>query len=116
MATDITTLAIQLQSKEAESGLKTFNDLLTAGSKNAKGMEHMTIGVDVDEAVRQLSVFKASFDNIATAAQNIHFDLGMNMPTMLAPPPVEPAHAPTSISIRRIIRASCGHWLKSAVA
>ena len=91
MATDITTLAIQLQSKEAESGLKTFNDLLTAGSKNAKGMEHMTIGVDVDEAVRQLSVFKASFDNIATAAQNIHFDLGMNMPTMLAPPPVEPA-------------------------
>ena len=85
MANDITTLAIALQSKEAEANLKTFNELLDAGSDKAKRMERMTIAVDVEEAVRQLSAFKQSFDDIAASAQNIHFDLGTNMP-MLTPP------------------------------
>ena len=86
MANDITTLAIALQSKEAEANLKTFNELLDAGSDKAKRMENMTIAVDVDAAVRQLAAFKQSFDDIAASAQNIHFDLGTNMP-MLTPPP-----------------------------
>lgn len=86
MANDITTLAIALQSREAEANLKTFNELLTEGSDKAKRMERMTIAVDVDAAVRQLSAFKQSFDDIAASAQNIHFDLGTNMP-MLTPPP-----------------------------
>lgn len=86
MANDITTLAIELRSREAEANLKTFNELLATGSDKAKRMERMTIGVDVDEAVRQLSAFKRSFDDIAESARNIHFDLGTNMP-MLTPPP-----------------------------
>lgn len=85
MANDITTLAITLQSREAEANLKTFNELLTEGSDKAKRMERMTIAVDVDAAVQQLAAFKASFDDIAKSAQNIHFDLGTNMP-MLTPP------------------------------
>ena len=87
MANDITTLAIALQSREAEANLKTFNELLVTGSENAKKMESMTIGVNVDEAVRQLAAFKQSFDDIAASAQNIHFDLGTNMPQMATPPP-----------------------------
>ena len=86
MATDITTLAIALQSKEAESSLKAFNDLLTTGSANAKKMENMSIGVDVSAALKELAALKAGYDDIAKSAANIHFDLGMNMPTMLAPP------------------------------
>ena len=87
MANDITTLAIELRSREAEANLKTFNELLDAGSNKAKRMERMTIAVDVDAAVRQLSAFKQSFDDIAASAQNIHFDLGTNMPQMATPPP-----------------------------
>ena len=86
MANDITTLAIALQSREAETNLKTFNELLTAGSKNAKAMENMKIGVDVNAALKELEAFKASYEDIAKTAQNIHFDLGVNMPT--AAPPV----------------------------
>ena len=83
MATDITTLAIQLQSREAENSLKTFNDLLTEGSKNAKSMEHIKIRMDVEEALKGLSDFKAGFDDIAKTAKDIHFDLGtFSMPTI----------------------------------
>ena len=81
MATDITTLAIALQSKEAETSLKTFNELLTTGSANAKKMERMSIGVDVSAALKELAALKAGYDDIAKSAANIHFDLGMNMPT-----------------------------------
>ena len=90
MANDITTLAIELQSKEAETSLQTFNALLSEGSKNAKAMERLPIGVDIDEAVRQLSLFKDSFDDIAKRAGDIHFDLGVNMPTAFAAPRPEP--------------------------
>ncbi|MDD6338327.1 MAG: hypothetical protein PUC15_08110 [Lentisphaeria bacterium] len=86
MATDITTLAIALQSKEAESNLKVFNELLESGSDKAKRMERMTIGVDVNEALKELAALKAGYDDIAKSAENIHFDLGMNMPSMFAPP------------------------------
>ena len=89
MANDITTLAIALQSKEAEASMQTFNSLLETGSKNAKNMENMRIGVDVDEALRQLTAFKQSYEDIAKTAQNIHFDLGMNMPAAITPPPVQ---------------------------
>lgn len=83
MATDITTLAIQLQSKEAEKSLKVFNELLEAGSIQAKRMEHMKISVDVDEALKEISAFKRGFDDIANAAKDIHFDLGtFSMPTI----------------------------------
>ena len=82
MATDITTLAIALQSKEAESNLKVFNDLLATGSDQAKKMEHLSIGVDVNEALKELAALKAGYDDIAKSAENIHFDLGTNMPTM----------------------------------
>lgn len=89
MANDITTLAIALQSKEAEASMQTFNSLLETGSKNAKNMENMRIGVDVDEALRQLTAFKQSYEDIAKTAQSIHFDLGMNMPAAITPPPVQ---------------------------
>lgn len=83
MATDITTLAIQLQSREAEKSLKVFNELLEAGSIQAKRMEHMKISVDVDEALKEISAFKRGFDDIANAAKDIHFDLGtFSMPTI----------------------------------
>ena len=82
MATDITTLAIALQSKEAESNLKVFNELLATGSDQAKKMEHLSIGVDVNEALKELAALKAGYDDIAKSAENIHFDLGTNMPTM----------------------------------
>lgn len=83
MATDITTLAIQLQSREAEASLKTFNELLEEGSRNAKRMERVKIGVDVSEALKELSSFKTGFDDIAKSAANIHFDLGMfSMPNI----------------------------------
>ena len=65
MANDITTLAIALQSREAEANLKTFNELLTEGSDKAKRMERMTIGVDVDAAVQQLNTLRASYEEIA---------------------------------------------------
>lgn len=84
MATDITTLAIALQSKEAESNLKVFNELLESGSDKAKRMERMTIGVDVDAAIRQLNTLRASYEEIAKTAQNIHFDMGIN-PEMFSP-------------------------------
>lgn len=84
MATDITTLAIALQSKEAESNLKIFNELLATGSTNAKKMERMTIGVDVDAALQQLNALRTSYEEIAKTAQNIHFDMGIN-PEMFAP-------------------------------
>ncbi len=84
MATDITTLAIALQSKEAESNLKIFNELLATGSTNAKKMERMTIGVDVDAALQQLNALRTSYEEIAKTAQNIHFDMGIT-PEMFAP-------------------------------
>ena len=96
MANDITTLAIALQSKEAEASMQTFNSLLETGSKNAKNMENMRIGVDVDEALRQLTAFKQSYEDIAKTAQSIHFDLGMNMPAAITPPPVQASGIDTS--------------------
>lgn len=103
MATDITTLAIALQSKEAENSLKTFNELLVSGSKNAERMERLPIGVDVNAAMRELSAFKASYEDIAKTAGDIHFDIGMNMPTKLTPPPIEPSVDATALNELRAI-------------
>ena len=54
MANDITTLAIEIQSQEAERNLRTFNELLSLSSLTAKKMEKVSIEIDVQGALAQL--------------------------------------------------------------
>lgn len=70
MANDITTLAIEIQSQEAERNLRTFNELLSLSSQTANKMEKVSIEVDVQAALEQLQSLKAGYDDLAASAQN----------------------------------------------
>ena len=67
MPNDITTLAIEIQSQEAERNLRTFNELLSLSSQTAKKME---------KALAQLNALKAGYRALATSAKNLTFDIG----------------------------------------
>lgn len=85
MATDITTLAIEIQSQEAERNLRTFNELLSLSSQTAQKMEKVSIEIDANEALAQLQALKAGYNDLAAAAQNVHFDMGGGAPSTGAP-------------------------------
>lgn len=74
MANDITTLAIEIQSQEAERNLRTFNELLSLSSQTANKMEKVSIEVDVQAALEQLQALKAGYDYLSASAQNVNFD------------------------------------------
>ena len=76
MANDITTLAIEIQSQEAERNLRTFNELLSLSSQTAKKMEKVSIEIDVQGALAQLQALKTGYDDLASSAQNVHIDMG----------------------------------------
>ena len=85
MSTDITTLAIEIQSQEAERNLRTFNELLSLSSQTAQKMEKVSIAIDVNDALSQLQALKAGYDELAASAQNVHFDMGTPTPPAVAP-------------------------------
>ena len=85
MPNDITTLAIEIQSQEAERNLRTFNELLSLSSTTAQKMEKVSIEIDANEALAQLQALKAGYNDLAAAAQNVHFDMGGGAPATGAP-------------------------------
>lgn len=70
MANDITTLAIQIQSQEAERSLQTFNALMLAGSQAAAKISNIAVNVDVSAAMAQIQALKsaAADSQMATGA------------------------------------------------
>ena len=76
MPNDITTLAIEIQSQEAERNLRTFNELLSLSSQTAKKMEKVSIEIDVQGALAQLNALKAGYRALAASAKNLTFDIG----------------------------------------
>lgn len=60
MANDITTLAIQIQSQEAERSLQTFNALMLAGSQAAAKISNIAVNVDVSAAMAQIQALKSA--------------------------------------------------------
>lgn len=58
MANDITTLAIEIQSQEAERNLRTFQELLTLSSQAAHKMEKVSIEIDAGNAISQLQTMR----------------------------------------------------------
>ena len=85
MANDITTLAIEIQSQEAERNLRTFNELLSLSSQTAQKMEKVSIEIDVQDALAQLQALKAGYDDLAASAQNLHLDMGGGVSATGAP-------------------------------
>lgn len=76
MANDITTLAIEIQTAEAERDLRTFNELLSLSSQTAKKMEKATIEVETGGALAQLQALRTGYENLAASARNLNLDLG----------------------------------------
>lgn len=70
MANDITTLAIQIQSQEAERSLQTFNALMLASSQAAAKISNIAVNVDVSAAMAQIQALKsaAADSQMATGA------------------------------------------------
>ena len=75
MPNDITTLAIEIQSQEAERNLRTFNELLSLSSTTAQKMEKVSIAVDVTQAVAQLRALRESYAEVASAAGSMSLDI-----------------------------------------
>ena len=76
MPNDITTLAIEIQSQEAERNLRTFNELLSLGSQTAKKMEKVSIEIDVAGALAQLQALQTGYHDLAASVQNLNLDMG----------------------------------------
>ena len=51
MPNDITTLAIEIQSQEAERNLKSFYEMMTVASQTAGKMEKVSISMDAGQAI-----------------------------------------------------------------
>ena len=85
MPNDITTLAIEIQSQEAERNLRTFNELLSLSSQTAQKMEKVSIEIDVQDALAQLQALKAGYNDLAASAQNLHLDMGGGVSATGAP-------------------------------
>lgn len=73
--TDITTLAIELQSREAEAGLKNFNDLMIDASKLASSWKAYKIDIDAQGALEQLRSLKGEYIDMASAARQSMADV-----------------------------------------
>ncbi len=72
---DITTLAIELQSREAEQGLKNFNDLMIDASKLASGWKGYKIEIDTQGALAQLRAMKAEYIDLSAVARKSFADM-----------------------------------------
>ena len=75
MPNDITTLAIEIQSQEAERNLRTFNELLSLSSQTAQKMEKVSIEIDVTGALTQLNALRENYIACAKAAESMTFDM-----------------------------------------
>ena len=90
MPNDITTLAIEIQSQEAERSLRSFNEIMEASSRNAGKLEKISVEVDVQAALQQIQALKTGYDNLAASVQNIAGDI--KLPGIAAPaaaPPID---------------------------
>ena len=85
MAIDITTLAIKIQSQEAERNLRTFNELLSLSSHTAKKIEKVSIEVDVNGALAQLHALKAEYSNLAASAKSAYAEMERGSTAFVAP-------------------------------
>lgn len=85
MPNDITTLAIEIQSQEAERNLRTFQELLTLSSQTAHKMEKVSIEVNAEQAISQLQTMREVYEGIAAAGKNIAFEMP-KMPEITAVP------------------------------
>ena len=87
MANDITTLAIQIQSQEAERSLQTFNALMLASSQAAAKISNIAVNVDVSAAMAQIQALKSA----AAGIKNLNIDSGIAVPTgTIAPTGITP--------------------------
>lgn len=87
MANDITTLAIQIQSQEAERSLQTFNALMLASSQAAAKISNIAVNVDVSAAMAQIQALKSA----AAGIKNLNIDSGIAVPTgAIAPAGITP--------------------------
>lgn len=84
MATDITTLAIAIQSQEAERNLQTFNALMLESSKIAAPLEKITLAVDASAALAQIQALKTGYDDLASSIGNLN-GIGPGVPDLSAP-------------------------------
>ena len=75
MPNDITTLAIEIQSQEAERNLRTFNELLSLGSRTAQKMEKISIEMDSGQAIAQLRELRTVYEEIAAVGSHLSFEL-----------------------------------------
>ena len=85
MPNDITTLAIEIQSQEAERNLRTFNELLSLSSRTAEKMEKVSIEIDVNGAIAQLQALKAEYRDLASSTRDLNLDAGGAVPSVAAP-------------------------------
>lgn len=88
MPNDITTLAIEIQSQEAERNLKSFYEMMTAASQTAGKMEKVSISMDAGQAIAQLRELRTVYEEIAAAGSKIAFDLPQ-VPNVAAAPEVD---------------------------
>lgn len=75
MPNDITTLAIEIQSQEAERNLKSFYEMMVFASQTAGKMEKVSISMDAGQAIAQLRELRTVYEEIAAAGSKIAFDL-----------------------------------------
>ncbi|MBQ7695934.1 MAG: hypothetical protein IJT50_12525 [Lentisphaeria bacterium] len=85
MAIDIATLAIKIQSQEAERNLRTFNELLSLSSHTAKKMEKVSIEVDANGALAQLRELKAEYRSLAASAKSAYAEMESGSTAFVAP-------------------------------
>lgn len=103
MPNDITTLAIEIQSQEAERNLQSFNHLLEASSRTAGKMEKISIEVDVQAALQQINALKTGYDSLAASVQNIAGDINLGG---IGAAPVAPAIDTTALETLKEFFAS----------
>ena len=88
MPNDITTLAIEIQSQEAERNLKSFYEMMVFASQTAGKMEKVSISMDAGQAIAQLRELRTVYEEIAAAGSKIAFDLPQ-VPNIAAAPEVD---------------------------
>lgn len=90
MPNDITTLAIEIQSQEAERSLRSFNEIMEASSRNAGKLEKISVEVDVQAAIQQIQALKTGYDDLAASVQNIAGDINLGgIAAPAAAPPID---------------------------
>lgn len=69
--TDITTLAIEIQSRDAEKNLQTFHELLQSTGELAGGIRPCKLEIDAAKAIEQLRAVKGEYGELAAARNSI---------------------------------------------